>query len=119
VFKRHRADDFLMSYATDGYSLALDFKVTDTNRRELWRLAADLDAVTIAAGGRHYFAKDSTLHPSRITSFLAEERVTKFLAIKHRTDPDYFFADRPVPSNIWVYCASGRHSINVRSLWRR
>jgi FAD/FMN-containing dehydrogenase len=90
VFKRHRADDFLMSYATDGYSLALDFKVTDTNRAELWRLAADLDAVTIAAGGRHYFAKDSTLHPSRITSFLAEERVTKFLAIKHRTDPDFF-----------------------------
>ncbi len=88
VFKRHRADDFLMSYATDGYSLALDFKVTDANRDTLWQLAADLDAVTINAGGRHYFAKDSTLHPSRITAFLAEERVARFRAIKQRTDPE-------------------------------
>lgn len=88
VFKRHRADNFLMSYATDGYSLALDFKVTASNRDRLWQLAADLDAVTIAAGGRHYFAKDSTLHPSRITAFLAEERVARFIAMKHRTDPE-------------------------------
>ncbi|MBC8136801.1 MAG: FAD-binding oxidoreductase [Fibrella sp.] len=87
VFKRHRDDDFLMSYATDGYSLALDFKVKDANRDRLWQLAADLDAVTIAAGGRHYFAKDSTLHPSRITAFLAGERVARFLALKKRTDP--------------------------------
>lgn len=88
VFKRHRPDDFLMSYATDGYSLALDFQVTTTNRAPLWKLAAELDKVTIAAGGRHYFAKDSTLHPDRITGFLAEERVAKFLAIKRRTDPE-------------------------------
>lgn len=88
VFKRHRADNFLMSYATDGYSLALDFKVTTANRDRLWQLAADLDTITVAAGGRHYFAKDSTLHPSRITAFLAEERVARFLAIKQRADPE-------------------------------
>ncbi len=87
VFKKHRSDNFLMSYATDGYSLALDFKVTRANRADLWELAADLDAVTIAAGGRFYFAKDSTLHSSRLSSFLAEERVARFVALKQRTDP--------------------------------
>ncbi len=88
VFKRHRADDFLLSYATDGYSLALDFKVTDANRAALWRLAAELDAVTLAADGRFYFAKDSTLHPSRLAAFLSEERVARFRAIKRDTDPE-------------------------------
>ena len=88
VFKRHRADDFLISYAADGYSLALDFKVTDTNRDRLWELAADLDAITLAANGRFYFAKDSTLHPSRLTTLFAEERVQTFLAIKQRTDTE-------------------------------
>ena len=89
VFKRHRADDFLMSYAVDGYSLALDFKVTDANRDRLWELAASLDRITVLAGGRFYLAKDSTLHPSRLGSFLAEERVQRFLAIKRRVDPEY------------------------------
>lgn len=87
VFKRHRVDPFLMSYSTDGYSLALDFKVTDVNRARLWECAAALDAVTVAAGGRFYFAKDSTLHPARIAAFLGEARVARFLEIKRGTDP--------------------------------
>ena len=87
VFKRHRADDFLMSYSVDGYSLALDFKVTPQNRDRLWQLAAELDAVTLAAGGRLYFAKDSTAHPSRLSAFLGETRVATFRTIKARTDP--------------------------------
>jgi hypothetical protein len=40
VFKRHRVDPFLMTHAVDGYSLALDFKVTAANRRRLWEHAA-------------------------------------------------------------------------------
>ncbi|MBC8141219.1 MAG: FAD-binding oxidoreductase [Armatimonadetes bacterium] len=87
VFKRHRADPFLMSYSVDGYSLALDFKVTSANRDRLWNLAGELDAVTIAAGGRFYFAKDATLHPSRIQAFLGEARVQTFREIKRRVDP--------------------------------
>jgi FAD/FMN-containing dehydrogenase len=63
VFKRHRCDPFLMTHAVDGYSLALDFKVRAKNRDRLWALAAELDQMVIEAGGRFYFAKDSTLHP--------------------------------------------------------
>jgi FAD/FMN-containing dehydrogenase len=88
VFKRHRPDDFLMTHSVDGYSLALDFKVTDQNRERLWRLAAEMDRLVVAAGGRFYFAKDSTLHPSRLVDYLSEERVRRFLDLKHECDPE-------------------------------
>ena len=89
VFKRHQASDaYLMSYSADGWSLALDFKVTNDNRARLWALAAEIDSIVIAGGGRFYFAKDSTLHPARLQSYLGEERVQKFLALKRRLDPE-------------------------------
>lgn len=88
VFKRHRRDDFLMSYALDGYSLALDFKRTRENHDRLMRLFAEHDKDVLDAGGRFYFAKDSHLHPSRLERFYAEPRVAEFLAWKRRLDPD-------------------------------
>jgi len=91
VFKRHRLDPFLMTHAVDGYSLALDFKVTARNRRRLWEHAAELTRVVLAAGGRFYFAKDSTLTASQLETYLAEERVQRFLAMKRRLDPEGLF----------------------------
>jgi len=88
VFKRHRPDPFLMTHAVDGYSLALDFKVTERNRPAVWSLAAELDRLVLDAGGRFYFAKDSTLHPSRLSDYLGEERVQRFLALKRECDPE-------------------------------
>jgi FAD/FMN-containing dehydrogenase len=89
VFKRHRPDPFLMTHAVDGYSLALDFKLTEANRSRLWTLASELDLLVVAAGGRFYFAKDSTLHPSRLAAYLIEERVQRFLALKAACDPEH------------------------------
>jgi FAD/FMN-containing dehydrogenase len=88
VFKRHRPDPFLMTHSVDGYSLALDFKVTAKNRARLWALCAELDALVLAAGGRFYFAKDATLHPERLQEYLKEERVQTFLALKRVCDPE-------------------------------
>lgn len=88
VFKRHKTDPFLMTHSVDGYSLALDFKVTKKNRQKLWALCAELDALVLAAGGRFYFAKDVTLHPSRLQNYLAEERVQTFLDLKKKLDPE-------------------------------
>jgi decaprenylphospho-beta-D-ribofuranose 2-oxidase len=87
VFKRHRTDPFLMTHAVDGYSLALDFKVTRRNRRRLWEHAAELTRVVLDGGGRFYFAKDSTLTASQLERYLAEERVQRFLAMKRALDP--------------------------------
>ena len=38
VTKRHRPDKFLLTHAVDGFSLALDFKVTDANRAALSKM---------------------------------------------------------------------------------
>jgi FAD/FMN-containing dehydrogenase len=88
VVKRHRPDPFLMSYALDGYSLALDFRVTRRNREALWALADDLAKIVLEASGRFYFAKDSTLTRERLQRYLAEERVQRFLAVKRECDPE-------------------------------
>ena len=88
VFKRHRRDDFLMSHAVDGYSFALDFPVTARNRRRLWQLTAKLNELVLQAGGRFYFAKDSTLDASSAAAYLGEETLDRFFALKRTCDPE-------------------------------
>ncbi len=51
-------------------------------------LARELDEIVLRAGGRFYFAKDSTLRPEVATAYLGEERIAQFRTIKHRCDPD-------------------------------
>jgi len=87
IFKRHRPDDFLVSYGVDGFSLGLDFRVTAANRPRIPPLTAAFDRLVIDAGGRFYLAKDSTLTPASFAPYLAEPRMQRFLALKHACDP--------------------------------
>jgi len=87
VMKRHRPDRFVLSHAVDGYSLALDFPVTPRNREDLWALAAELDRMVLAAGGRLYFAKDSTMTKATAAGYLGQA-VQIFIDIKRRLDPE-------------------------------
>jgi FAD/FMN-containing dehydrogenase len=91
VMKRHRPDDFLLSYAVDGFSLAMDFRVTEANRHRMVWLTKELDAIVLAAGGRFYFAKDITVRPEVAEAFLGEDRISRFKALKTRCDPDGLF----------------------------
>ncbi len=88
VLKRHRPDDFLMSYAVDGFSMAMDFRVTKENRQRLIWLTKELDDIVIRAGGRFYLAKDSTLRPEVAEAYLGKERIDQFKAFKERCDPE-------------------------------
>ena len=88
VFKRHRPDDFLMTHAVDGYSLALDFAVTPAKQGALLSLSAEMDRLVLDAGGRFYLAKDSALHRSAAVEALGSERIAKFLALKRENDPE-------------------------------
>ena len=88
VFKRHRRDDFLMTHGVDGFSLALEFKLTRSNRPRLWALARELDRGVIESGGRFYFAKDSTLGPESYARYRAEARTQRFLELKRLLDPE-------------------------------
>jgi len=101
VFKRHRPDDFLMTHALDGYSLAMDFRITDRRRPRLAALTRELDDIVLAAGGRFYFAKDSTLRPEVAEAYLGRETIDKFKGLKQRIDPDSL-----LQTDLWrrVFC---------------
>jgi decaprenylphospho-beta-D-ribofuranose 2-oxidase len=88
VFKRHRPDNFLMTHAVDGYSLALDFKVTRNNREKLWKLTEQFNQIVLEARGRFYMAKDATLTPDAFRQYLGKEIMRKFIELKNRFDPD-------------------------------
>ena len=91
VFKRHRADDFLMSHAVNGYSMALDFSLGNCDRGSLLSLTAELDRTVLDAGGRFYPAKDSTLSASTFQESLGTETVAAFRALKAKHDPANIF----------------------------
>ncbi|AIE87410.1 putative FAD-linked oxidase [Fimbriimonas ginsengisoli Gsoil 348] len=88
VLKRHRPDKFLFSHAVDGYSLALDFKVTRENWSRLENLCHRMNDVVLAAGGRFYFAKDSTLRPSDVDAYLGGDTLSRYRRLKSELDPD-------------------------------
>ncbi len=88
VTKRHRPDKFLLTHAVDGFSLAMDFKITDANRARLYQLTQEFDRIVLAAGGRFYFAKNSETTAATAQKFYGEETMAKFKKLKHRCDPN-------------------------------
>jgi decaprenylphospho-beta-D-ribofuranose 2-oxidase len=88
VLKRHRPDPFLLTHAVDGYSLALDFKVTKRNWPRLQELCHRMNDLVLDAGGRFYFAKDSTLRPEDARRFLGKDALCRFQELKRSLDPD-------------------------------
>ena len=88
VTKRHRPDKFLLTHSVDGFSLALDFKVTDKNRAALSKMLQEFDQLVLQGGGRLYFAKNSETSIEVARTFLGEETIARFKQLKKRCDPD-------------------------------
>ena len=87
VLKRMGAsDDAPLGFALDGYSLALDLPMMS----DTIEFCGRLDAITVAAGGRVYLAKDSTTTPERFRQMYP--RLSEFEAAKRHLDPDDRFA---------------------------
>jgi hypothetical protein len=89
VTKRHRPDKFLLTHAVDGFSLALDFKITESKRPKLQKLLQAYDRIVVEHGGRFYFAKNSETSPEIAKGFLGEETIAKFKKLKQRCDPNH------------------------------
>lgn len=87
VLKRHRPDPFWLTHSVDGWSLALDFKVTPETRDALMRHCATLTDLVVEAGGKHYFAKDLSLRAGDAERFLPADRLDAFAALKRELDP--------------------------------
>lgn len=93
VMKRHRADDYLLSHAVDGYSLAMDFKVTGSNHERLRNLCHQMTEIGLEAGAKFYFAKDSMLRPQDVQAYLGEEALAKFRELRAKYDPKSIFSN--------------------------
>jgi decaprenylphospho-beta-D-ribofuranose 2-oxidase len=106
VMKRHKPDDFLFSHGVDGYSLALDFKVTRRNRERLWQLAHTMNDLVVAAGGKFYLAKDSTLRPEDFRATIGDENLARYFGLKAELDPD----------SILTSCLAKRLGLDPREL---
>lgn len=87
VLKRHRPDPFWLTHSNDGWSFALDFKVTPANRADLWRHCAELTRVVLAGRGKFYFAKDLVIGSQDMISMFPPEKLNAFLELKRRLDP--------------------------------
>lgn len=88
VLKRHRPDAFLLSHAVDGWSFAMDFRVTRASREKVWAVMNEITERVLEAGGRFYFAKDAVLTSDQTRRAYGEERLAKFALMKARLDPD-------------------------------
>lgn len=88
VLKRYRPDDFLLSHALDGYSLALDYPITRANQAPLYAMLHELTELVLDAGGRFYPAKDSILRPEHFRRAFGQEAITKFRTLRDQCDPN-------------------------------
>lgn len=92
VLKRHRPDPFWLTHAVDGWSLALDFKVTPKTRERLWAHLHTLTDRVLELGGKFYFAKDLLVRPADARRFFPADRLAAFAALKRELDPENRFA---------------------------
>jgi len=87
VVKRHLPDAYLISHALDGYSLAMDFRVTRKNRERLWKLGREIGQLAANAGGKIYFAKDCVSEAQGVLACYGESTLEEFSSMKKRLDP--------------------------------
>ena len=88
VLKRHRPDDFLLTHAVDGFSLALDFPVVERRQPALWELVREMAEPVVEAGGRFYPAKDAALPGELYRATFREGQLERFASVKDRVDPE-------------------------------
>lgn len=86
VLKRlGKASGGLLSFPTEGYTLAIDFPVRDRTVG----LTRRLDAMVLEGGGRVYLGKDSYLEAKTFRTMYP--RCDEWLAVKAKYDPDCVF----------------------------
>ncbi|MEM8862446.1 MAG: FAD-binding protein, partial [Chloroflexota bacterium] len=91
VVKRHKPSDFLINYVPDGYSMAMDFRITNRNRDQVVRMARSMDDIVVKHGGKFYFAKDSTMRPEIAAETMGQKTVDQLIKLKKKYDPNLFF----------------------------
>ena len=86
VLKKLGPEGGRLSFPMPGYTLALDFPVSD----KVLTLMDQLDRITLDHGGRFYLAKDARLSSDILHA--ADPRTDAFAAMRHDTGADTAFA---------------------------
>lgn len=83
VLKVFGKQDSLISFPTEGYTLALDFPV----RNGLMEFLDELDEIVLKYGGRLYMSKDARMKPSMLEA--GYPRLQQFKNIIRKYNPNY------------------------------
>ena len=86
MLKKFGVQDGLLSFPMPGYTLALDFPVTDG----LLEFLDTLDAMVLKRGGRVYLAKDARMSPETFRAMYPN--LAKWQAAKAVADPNNRFS---------------------------
>jgi hypothetical protein len=89
IMRVHRQDDFLISFAEDGYSLNFELHPNRRHVKRMNRFVDDLVESVIRFGGKVHLAKDMVLTRDQFQRLFP--KYGEFLAIKQRVDPDELF----------------------------
>ncbi len=85
VLKLFGKQEDMLSFPTEGYTLALDFPISD----KLFPILDELDAMVLDYGGRLYMAKDVRMNAKMLSGY---PHLDKFKDIKHQYDPRNIFS---------------------------
>lgn len=83
-----KANEGLLSFPFEGYTLTLDFAMKD----DLPQFLQELDRILVDNGGRLYLAKDVCMSPETFAAMYP--RADEFRAVRSRLDPDKRFTSR-------------------------
>lgn len=88
--KMHRADDYAVSYAGDGYSIGIDVALRGRSPAAVSRIVEAIFALTRSLGGIIYLGKDERL--TRADARAMYPHADVLFALKRALDPDGRFA---------------------------
>ena len=88
--KAHRADDYILSYSGDSYSIGVDIQIRGRDMKKIGRFAETLFRFTENCGGKVFLAKDELLSPNLFQKMYP--RYKEFLGIKQQLDPNELFS---------------------------
>lgn len=83
VLKVFGKQDDLISFPTEGYTLALDFPV----RKGLFKFLDELDEIVLKHNGRLYLSKDARMHPE--VFWKSYKNANRFLDIIKKYNPNF------------------------------
>jgi decaprenylphospho-beta-D-ribofuranose 2-oxidase len=89
IMRVHRQDDYLISFAGDGYSLNFELHPKKRHVERMNRFVDELVESVIRVGGKVHLAKDMVLKRDQFQRLFPKYR--EFLEIKERIDPEELF----------------------------